>query len=91
MAHKSTLNSRLLDEASSSLDSNSEAAIQQTFQSAASGRTTIAIAHRLSSIQHADGIYVFEGGKVIEQGSHRDLMEKKGRYWEYAAMQDLTS
>jgi ATP-binding cassette subfamily B (MDR/TAP) protein 1 len=49
------------------------------------------VAHRLSSIQHADCIYVFEGGKVVEQGSHRDLMAKKGKYWEYAAMQDLAS
>jgi ATP-binding cassette subfamily B (MDR/TAP) protein 1 len=82
---------RLLDEATSSLDSTSESAVQLALDRAASGRTTIAIAHRLSTIQHADMIYVFDAGRVVESGSHDELMGKRGRYWELVRLQELGS
>jgi ATP-binding cassette subfamily B (MDR/TAP) protein 1 len=80
---------RLLDEATSSLDSASESAVQLALDRAAKGRTTIAIAHRLSTIQHADIIYVFDAGRVVESGSHDELMGKRGRYWELVRLQEL--
>lgn len=80
---------RLLDEATSALDSESEKVVQRALDAAAKGRTTIAVAHRLSSIAHADCIFVFEDGRVIERGTHAELMAKKGRYWEYVGLQDL--
>ena len=81
---------RLLDEATSALDSQSEAVVQKALVSAAVGRTTIAVAHRLSSISHADCIYVFDNGVIIEHGTHGELMAAKGRYWEYVGMQSLS-
>jgi len=78
-----------LDEATSSLDSASESAVQLALDRAAKGRTTIAIAHRLSTIQHADMIYVFDAGRIVESGSHDELMGKKGRYWELVKLQEL--
>ena len=56
---------------------------------AAQGRTTIAVAHRLSTIQKADMIYVFDQGRIVENGTHRDLMAKHGRYYELVNMQSL--
>lgn len=72
------------------MDSKSEAVVQKTLNAAAVGRTTIAVAHRLSSIAHADCIYVFEAGRVIEIGNHAELVAKRGRYWEYVGMQNLS-
>ncbi len=71
----------LLDEATSSLDSDTERLIQATFEKVAKGRTTIAVAHRLSTIQKADVIYVLGEGKVLEKGNHADLLKKRGVYW----------
>ncbi|KAF2805142.1 leptomycin B resistance protein pmd1 [Mytilinidion resinicola] len=79
----------LLDEATSSLDSTSEAAVQAALDKASKGRTTIAIAHRLSTVQHADCIYVFDNGRVVEKGRHEDLVAKGGVYWELARLQEL--
>lgn len=79
----------LLDEATSALDSESEKVVQAALDVAARGRTTIAVAHRLSTIQKADAIYVFEQGRVVESGSHHDLVELQGRYYELVNMQSL--
>lgn len=70
----------VLDEATSSLDSESEKHIQEALDEAMKGRTTLVIAHRLSTIRKMDRILVFEEGKVIEEGSHEDLIAKGGVY-----------
>jgi ATP-binding cassette, subfamily B (MDR/TAP), member 1 len=71
----------LLDEATSALDSSSEAVVQEALDRARLGRTTIAIAHRLSTVRKADCIYVFEAGRIVERGPHEELVEKRGVYW----------
>ncbi len=70
----------ILDEATSALDSISEAAIQQALDTLMQGRTSIAIAHRLSTILAADKILVVDGGRIVEQGGHEELLEKGGLY-----------
>jgi subfamily B ATP-binding cassette protein MsbA len=72
----------LLDEATSSLDTESEALIQQSLNELMKGRTTFVIAHRLSTIRQAQQILVIENGKIAERGNHQDLIDKKGRYYE---------
>jgi ATP-binding cassette subfamily B protein len=75
----------IFDEATSSLDSTTEQAIQKTLREISSDTTTLIIAHRLSTIVDADMIIVMEAGKIIERGSHQELLAKKGRYlsmWE---------
>ncbi|KAF7542542.1 hypothetical protein G7Z17_g11483 [Cylindrodendrum hubeiense] len=79
----------LLDEATSALDSESEHVVQAALDKAAKGRTTIAVAHRLSTIQKADVIYVFDQGRIVEQGTHSELMKKNGRYAELVNLQTL--
>lgn len=79
----------LLDEATSALDSESEKVVQEALDRAAKGRTTIAVAHRLSTIQRADVIYVFDQGRIAEQGTHAELMRKQGRYFELVNLQNL--
>ena len=79
----------LLDEATSALDSESEKVVQAALDAAAKGRTTIAVAHRLSTIQKADIIYVIDRGVVAEQGTHQELMAMKGRYRELVSLQSL--
>jgi subfamily B ATP-binding cassette protein MsbA len=72
----------ILDEATSSLDSESEAAIQEGLAELMKGRTTFVIAHRLSTIRNADTILVLEGGQIIEQGDHGELLARGGRYFD---------
>ncbi|KAK9369836.1 P-loop containing nucleoside triphosphate hydrolase protein [Lipomyces kononenkoae] len=79
----------LLDEATSALDSESEKVVQAALDAAAKGRTTIAVAHRLSTIQKADVIFVFENGKVLESGTHQELLANKSKYFELVQMQAL--
>ncbi|MFI5210252.1 MAG: ABC transporter ATP-binding protein [Gemmatimonadales bacterium] len=70
----------ILDEATSSLDSESEAMIQDGLRALRRGRTTFVIAHRLSTIVSADQILVLEGGVIVERGTHRELLARRGRY-----------
>ncbi len=79
----------LLDEATSALDSESEHVVQAALDKAAKGRTTIAVAHRLSTIQKADIIYVFDQGVIVEHGTHAELMARNGRYSELVNLQSL--
>lgn len=70
----------LLDEATSALDTKSEGVVQAALDAASQGRTTIAIAHRLSTIKTADNIVVMSEGRIVEQGTHDDLLEREGAY-----------
>ncbi|HEY9613699.1 MAG TPA: ABC transporter ATP-binding protein [Allocoleopsis sp.] len=70
----------ILDEATSAVDNETEAAIQRSLEKITKNRTTIAIAHRLSTVRNADCIYVMEHGKLVEQGRHEQLLEQEGIY-----------
>ena len=72
----------ILDEATSNLDTESESFIQKSLQELMMDRTTFVIAHRLSTIQRADQILVIEDGNIVEQGKHKELIGKKGRYYD---------
>jgi ABC-type multidrug transport system fused ATPase/permease subunit len=72
----------ILDEATSNLDTESESYIQESLARLMKGRTSFVIAHRLSTIRQADQILVIEGGQIAEQGTHDELIEKKGRYFD---------
>ncbi|CAN0444965.1 unnamed protein product, partial [Scytosiphon promiscuus] len=78
----------VLDEATSALDSATEEAVQDALEDAAEGRTTLMVAHRLSTVKSADEIIVLDAGRVIERGTHADLLAKGGKYadmWERQA------
>ncbi|KGT46718.1 MULTISPECIES: lipid A export permease/ATP-binding protein MsbA [Acinetobacter] len=72
----------ILDEATSALDNESEYFIQRAFDAAMQDRTTIVIAHRLSTIENADRIVVMDQGRILEQGTHQQLLDKKGAYYQ---------
>ncbi|EPB70508.1 ABC transporter, ATP-binding protein [Ancylostoma ceylanicum] len=79
----------LLDEATSALDTQNEQIVEQALNEAKVGRTTIIIAHRLSSIQHCDRIFYVENGKVVESGTHTSLVKMNGKYARLVRTQDL--
>ena len=72
----------ILDEATSSIDTRTEKIVQEGMDRLMHGRTTFVIAHRLSTIKNSDCIMVLEQGRIIERGSHDDLIEEQGRYYQ---------
>ncbi|KIH58562.1 hypothetical protein ANCDUO_11233 [Ancylostoma duodenale] len=79
----------LLDEATSALDSENEKIVQLALNRASIGRTTIVIAHRLSTLKDVHRIYVIEDGKVAEKGTHSELLERQGLYSNLAKAQEV--
>jgi subfamily B ATP-binding cassette protein MsbA len=77
----------ILDEATSSLDAQSEAEVQQALGNLMAGRTVLVIAHRLATVRRADRIVVLDGGRIVEQGTHVDLLERRGLYARLHALQ----
>ena len=72
----------ILDEATSSIDTRTEALVQEGMDALMTGRTTFVIAHRLSTVKNSDCIMVLENGRIIERGTHDQLIEEKGRYYQ---------
>ena len=81
----------ILDEATSSVDVETEKQIQEAIARLIRGRTTFAIAHRLSTLRNADRLVILEGGRIVEIGTHRELIEKKGMFCELVQLQQQTS
>ena len=81
----------ILDEATSSVDVETEKQIQEAIVRLTQGRTTFAIAHRLSTLRNADRLVILDGGRIVEVGTHNELMEKKGIFYELVQLQQQTS
>lgn len=79
----------ILDEATSALDTEGEKLVQEALNKLLKGRTSVVVAHRLSTIQHADRILVIDGGRIAEQGTHAELIKRKGIYYRLTLMQQL--
>jgi subfamily B ATP-binding cassette protein MsbA len=79
----------IFDEATSHLDTISERAIQDAMENMSKGRTLLVVAHRLSTIRKADKVIVMDEGRVVEEGQHRDLLARRGIYWEMVEHQRL--
>ncbi len=79
----------LLDEATSSLDSQSELYVQEALDNIMKNRTSIVVAHRLSTVQNADHIVVLEEGRIVEEGNHHSLLTKNGLYAKWIEMQQV--
>lgn len=85
LVHKPKL--MILDEATSNIDTETESIIQDTLEKVIKSNTMIMVAHRLSTIQHANKIFVFDKGRIIESGSHQELLKKRGRYYQLYKLQ----
>jgi len=81
----------ILDEATSALDSQSEKAVQLALEKLMKNRTSIIIAHRLSTVTHADKILVMDKGRIVEIGKHEELLSKDGLYAQLIKLQELKS
>ena len=79
----------ILDEATSALDTESERLVQIALENMMKNRTSIVIAHRLSTIKNANTIVVMQKGKIVEQGKHQELLDKKGVYSKLVEMQSI--
>jgi ATP-binding cassette, subfamily B, bacterial len=81
----------ILDEATSALDTESERLVQEALARLSHGRTTLIVAHRFSTIRNADHIVVFHRGRIVEQGSHEDLLGREGHFFRLAALQSVNN
>ncbi|MDQ3683763.1 MAG: ATP-binding cassette domain-containing protein, partial [Bacteroidota bacterium] len=79
----------ILDEATSALDSESEMLVQQAIERVMQNKTCVIIAHRLSTVQHANEIIVIEEGEIVERGTHTSLMQRQGFYYRLVQMQEV--
>ncbi|MBO7633031.1 MAG: ATP-binding cassette domain-containing protein, partial [Lachnospiraceae bacterium] len=77
----------ILDEATSAVDTETELAIQRSIEELSRGRTVLSIAHRLSTLRNAQHLIVVEDGKIVEEGTHKELIEKKGVFWKLMQLQ----